>query len=378
MRLACLIAIAGCSSSSASRDVVGPFTGDTHRFVVDRFNLPAMSMTNIGDDLDGDGRIDNRAAQLAGSLAALDDLNQHAQDMIASGALASEIEIVADNLAADATVAVYYRGAAGDLSTPVGGKLSTAGFEPNRTRETQVPGEAVIRIPVFADADPMTVRAVGLEIVLTPDGQGGFDGVVAGGLLPADLHDPEFTAVTQMLTANPQDHVLLVSFSDFDRDGVLSRTEVASSLLSLSPQVDIRLFDEGRFHPDPSHNAKPDTISFGVQIHISPCASGRCATTPPADRCHDRLRDGDETDIDCGGSCQPCGAAAACQLPADCLTAACDGGHCRAPSCSDGLRDGFETDLDCGGPCPACAVGKHCYSDHDCAPRTCGRNLACQ
>lgn len=47
----------------------------------------------------------------------------------------------------------------------------------------------------------------------------------------------------------------------------------------------------------------------------------------------------------------------------------CAGGSCRSvpPTCSDGLRNGDETDIDCGGSCPSsCANGQTCAADKDC------------
>ena len=43
-------------------DVVGPFTGEVHRFVVDEFRLPRSSteVKAMGGDLDGDGSSENR------------------------------------------------------------------------------------------------------------------------------------------------------------------------------------------------------------------------------------------------------------------------------------------------------------------------------
>ncbi|TMQ23474.1 MAG: hypothetical protein E6J90_10500 [Deltaproteobacteria bacterium] len=374
MRLAWLLVVAGCSASGP-RDVVGPFTGSSHRFVIDRFRWPITpsGKITVGDDLDGNGTLDNKVAEVISSLDAVHDITTHTDDMIASGALASEIEIVADDLAADDTAGVYYHGVAGDQPIPVGGRLTAGGFAPNRTRDTRVPGEATLRLPIFADADPIVVRAVGLEIELTPDGTGGFDGLVCGGMRPEDLSEPEFVAVTQMITADPQDHLVLVALSDTDHDGELSRDEVASSLISAARQLDIELYDHGRYHPtpEPAGYYARDALSFGFTIHLSPCPSGRCTIAPPADVCHDRVRDGDETDVDCGGSCQRCPAAAACLAPADCQTGACDAGRCRAPSCSDGLLDGVETAVDCGGGCAGCAKGQRCILDHDCAGGHC-------
>ncbi len=48
-------------------------------------------------------------------------------------------------------------------------------------------------------------------------------------------------------------------------------------------------------------------------------------------RCNDGVWNGDETSIDCGGSCEPC------------------------YSCSDGYKNQGESEVDCGGPCKPCA-----------------------
>jgi hypothetical protein len=37
------------------------------------------------------------------------------------------------------------------------------------------------------------------------------------------------------------------------------------------------------------------------------------------------------------------------------------------PSCSDGMKNGTETDIDCGGGCAGCATGKMCTAPADCA-----------
>ncbi|MDC0673977.1 SBBP repeat-containing protein [Nannocystis radixulma] len=63
---------------------------------------------------------------------------------------------------------------------------------------------------------------------------------------------------------------------------------------------------------------------------------------------------------------------------------ACDDGNadetdacttlCNAPSCSDGLESGDESDLDCGGSCGGCAVGQGCGGDGDCLGGACEAN----
>ncbi len=46
------------------------------------------------------------------------------------------------------------------------------------------------------------------------------------------------------------------------------------------------------------------------------------------------MQNGDETGVDCGGSCEEC-------VPAD-----------PDPTCTDETQNGEETGVDCGGSCP--------------------------
>jgi hypothetical protein len=47
------------------------------------------------------------------------------------------------------------------------------------------------------------------------------------------------------------------------------------------------------------------------------------------------------------------------------------------PNCSDGIKNADETDIDCGGSCPRCGNGKICASFTDCASALCLANV-CQ
>ncbi|MFC1610731.1 hypothetical protein ACFL6C_07225 [Myxococcota bacterium] len=87
-------------------------------------------------------------------------------------------------------------------------------------------------------------------------------------------------------------------------------------------------------------------------------ACGSTKVTTATSTCSDGTQNGNETGVDCGGSCSPCPAPSCSdgiqngdQTGVDC------GGSCPAcaPSCSDGIQNGDETDVDCGGSCPACA-----------------------
>jgi hypothetical protein len=70
--------------------------------------------------------------------------------------------------------------------------------------------------------------------------------------------------------------------------------------------------------------------------------------------CSDGIQNGDETGVDCGGSCLPCitcndGIQNGNETGVDC------GGSCPpCTTCTDGIQNGNETGVDCGGSCPAC------------------------
>jgi hypothetical protein len=55
----------------------------------------------------------------------------------------------------------------------------------------------------------------------------------------------------------------------------------------------------------------------------------------------------------------------------DCATGNCDAGLCGASLCLDTILNGTETDVDCGGACDPCADGLVCLVDADCASDIC-------
>jgi hypothetical protein len=88
---------------------------------------------------------------------------------------------------------------------------------------------------------------------------------------------------------------------------------------------------------------------------------------PPAPTCNDGVKNGNETDVDCGGpSCPKCANGKACAVATDCASGVCTGGVCVAPppACSDDV---------CGAQhnCPPCANGKTCSVGGDCASGHC-------
>ena len=56
---------------------------------------------------------------------------------------------------------------------------------------------------------------------------------------------------------------------------------------------------------------------------------------------------------------------------------------CKTPTCTDAIKDGAETDVDCGGTCPKCGDGKACGGGGDCSSGYCAMNkcavaISCQ
>ncbi len=97
------------------------------------------------------------------------------------------------------------------------------------------------------------------------------------------------------------------------------------------------------------------------------CDDGICKTI---NLCEDGILSGDESDVDCGGSCAPCEDGRSCNLNTDCVNGLCDANICT--SCNDMTLNGNETDVDCGGRCGAtCAQDKRCNTDNDCESYHC-------
>jgi hypothetical protein len=362
MRLVPFLLLAACASES-SKDITGPYTGPTHRFVVDVIETPNTNTQarEFADDLNGDQAVDNQLGMVFSTLMSNGNLTTHGADMIAGGAIASSVEIVADDLTNDSIASVLYRGADGEAAIAVGGSFEDGMFYSNRTATTEVPGSATLHLPVFMDSDPATIDIEGMEMDLKSDGHGGFDGYVRGVVDSTKAKHAAYLSAAQMLATVPNGHLLFLRlFDEEPRDWKLSEDEfVKSSLI------------ESLLSPDITYDGR-QMLSFGFRVHLSPCASGRCAS-PPIDACHDRVRDGNETDVDCGGSCGiGCPDDGQCIEATDCDSRSCNGTTCEAATCTDGVRDGFETDVDCGSTCGACDVGQQCFTDTDCTSHACG------
>jgi hypothetical protein len=109
------------------------------------------------------------------------------------------------------------------------------------------------------------------------------------------------------------------------------------------------------------------------------CTAGKCATPS----CDDGAKNGTDTDIDCGGpACPRCADNKDCLVAGDCTSGVCAdkgmGLKCQPPACDDGVKNGDETDTDCGGTtCNGCSAGKACAVGSDCASLGCNYNNVC-
>eukprot|EP01043_Picozoa_sp_COSAG02_P003812 COSAG02_NODE_96_length_37408_cov_9.762604_8_plen_3626_part_00 len=113
----------------------------------------------------------------------------------------------------------------------------------------------------------------------------------------------------------------------------------------------------------------------------------KCSSSGFCFSCTNGVRDGDESDVDCGGPCNRCDVGSTCSSEDDCSSGACNdldptgtAPDLRCTSCTNGETDGLETDTDCGFlACPGslCGLNKQCSSNEDCASSNCSGNT-CQ
>jgi hypothetical protein len=106
------------------------------------------------------------------------------------------------------------------------------------------------------------------------------------------------------------------------------------------------------------------------------CVLGRLCAAPA---CADGVTNGGESDVDCGGPCATkCTTGKACVGAGDCASAVCTGNVCQAATCMDAAKNGSETDIDCGGlVCAPCGANLGCLAPSDCQSGACVNNL-CQ
>src|SRR5215471_10795787 len=76
-------------------------------------------------------------------------------------------------------------------------------------------------------------------------------------------------------------------------------------------------------------------------------AGGMITQVTPS--CTDHVKNGGETDVDCGGNtgCPVCKVGQMCLTGSDCENGVCIIGFCQFAGCYDQQRNGTETDIDC-------------------------------
>jgi formylglycine-generating enzyme required for sulfatase activity len=142
--------------------------------------------------------------------------------------------------------------------------------------------------------------------------------------------------------------------------------------------------------PNPDGKAPGSGCVTGNDCRTGVCLDAVCQAASSADG----VKNGDESDIDCGGAASPkCPDGKVCATDANCASGACKryvcsggaGGVAPGPAAQnksadpppgkfdDGIKNGTETDVDCGGPAqgPRCAVGKACKTHTDCESNGC-------
>ncbi len=124
-------------------------------------------------------------------------------------------------------------------------------------------------------------------------------------------------------------------------------------------------------------------------LATSDCDAVKCDTVnkkclPPAH--DDGIKNLDETGIDCGGPTADvtrCPTGEACVMTSDCAAVICNATTkvCDPPTPTDGLKNGTESDIDCGGGAPTnaprCLISKNegCKVGTDCASGFCSLGL---
>ena len=130
----------------------------------------------------------------------------------------------------------------------------------------------------------------------------------------------------------------------------------------------------------PDENNKEGGSGPSLNEAGTPYEAGDAAEAGPVpETCVNTIKDGAETDVDCGGNqCGKCIDGKKCIAKTDCAGGACLDGKCATPACTNKEPDGDETDVDCGGSiCARCTIGKRCKTGSDCLSGTCSANSSC-
>ncbi|MDC0746893.1 hypothetical protein [Polyangium mundeleinium] len=119
-------------------------------------------------------------------------------------------------------------------------------------------------------------------------------------------------------------------------------------------------------------SANDDSDVPSTACQLSSCVGGTPTSMPAAQ--------GTPCSVGNGKSCDGEGNCVECNTDADCGVAGihCDPKSNTCFSCTDGIRNGDESDSDCGGNrCPKCTQGKSCNTGGDCTTANCADGACC-
>lgn len=110
-------------------------------------------------------------------------------------------------------------------------------------------------------------------------------------------------------------------------------------------------------------------VTSGPTTSEDTTTSDESGSGTAGESCSDQIQNQDETDVDCGGSCSPCGLGESCMEPSDCTTRVCTNGVCEPPACVD--------DADCSVLDDQCVAGV-CGADQICTTEPANEGLDCE
>jgi hypothetical protein len=288
----------GCGGAAAPQDVVGPFEGTTTRFYVASLVLPDQRGA-FSVDLDGDGTADNQLGAIVGGLEGWKLNNPFAADLVAARVIDASVDIISSDpaLRNDAHVGVRWNGARGIEGDDTGGVLADGKLTTNAIVWTKRPATGVIELPVLRNADASQLPLESWQLELWPVGDGSFTGELQAVVASDVLVGAFYPALRQMIAAGGDNQEQVMRVLDLDKNGEVSVAEFAEAGLIenlLSPDV--------RWEGKDQH-----ALSLAVWVRLQPCKDAACTRPLPAPTCHDRIKNGDETQVDCGGAtCAPC------------------------------------------------------------------------
>jgi hypothetical protein len=187
------------------------------------------------------------------------------------------------------------------------------------------------------------------------------------------------------VTGDGKADAVLVGFNGIDVS-----VSTGTSFVPTASWLDHAFFGErGTFFADVTGDGRADAIAVSETVSTLESSGSSFAAdaitfssepfyaTRDVPACVDGVQAGDETDVDCGGSCVPCAIGKQCRVPTDCADGTCVSGTCvPSATCADGVKNGRETDVDCGGFCQACPDHLRCMHATDCESEQCGIDVS--